>query len=243
MSERAFEIFGDPARGGPFLFTCEHATNEMHGRGWTDADRAFIDDHWGWDIGAADVTRALCVRTRSAGVLANFSRLLVDPNRRKTSDTYIVREIDGHALSFNRDVSDDERAWRDDELYDGYHRAIDDAVIARKAQGSPFRLVSIHSFTPVFMGHRRDMEIGVLYDDHEDEARALALAIEEQGFSVVENEPYSGKSGMMASVQKHGRAHHVVHVEIEIRNDLLRVQSSASDVSVRLANALRAYLP
>jgi predicted N-formylglutamate amidohydrolase len=243
MSAPAFEIVGDPSAGGPFLFTCEHASNEMHGIAWQDGDRPYIDDHWGWDIGAADVVRALSMRTRSAGVLSNFSRLLVDPNRTLDSDTLIVTEVDGHALSFNAQLDDDERARRTRELFDGFHQAIDDAVRTRKEHEEPFRMVSVHSFTPVFMGHRRVMEIGVLYDDHEAEAQALAHAIAAEGFTVVENEPYSGRSGMMASVQRHGRGNDLVHVELEIRNDLLRVASSAADVGERLARALGAYEP
>jgi predicted N-formylglutamate amidohydrolase len=243
MRERAFEIIGDPKAGGPFVFTCEHASNDLHGLTATPADRALVDDHWGWDIGAADLVRALCTRFGSAGVMSRFSRLLCDPNRPTTATSYIVTVADGHALSFNSGIDDDEIRRRTRLLYQPFHDAVDRTVRARKEREDEVRLVSIHSFTPEWDGEARPMEIGVLFDDHEAEARDLASAIERAGFAVALNEPYSGRTGLIYSVQRHGRENSLHHVELEVRNDLLRTQADVDDVADKLAVALQVYRP
>jgi predicted N-formylglutamate amidohydrolase len=241
MTGPAFEIVGDPRAGGPFLFTCEHAGKDLHGRVASAEDRPLLDDHWGWDIGAGALTRALCEHTSSAGVLSNFSRLLCDPNRPPDDPTYILTVVESHALSFNRHLDDEEIARRTRELYDPYHQAVDEAVRARLEAPDAVRLVSIHSFTPEWDGVARGMEIGVLFDDHEPEARDLAGAIGRLGLTVAHNEPYSGRGGLIYSVQRHGRAHGLHHVELEVRNDLLRTPEGVARTAKLLATALEAY--
>ena len=244
LPEPAFEVLGDPRAGGPFLFTCEHASNNLRGRGMSAEDRPLVDDHWGWDIGAGALMRALCERTDSCGVLSNFSRLLCDPNRPPESPTFLVAVVGGHALSFNRGVDDDEIWRRTHDLYDPFHAAVDETIRARlTAVATPVRLVSIHSFTAEWEGTGRGMEVGVLFDDHEPEARDLATAIADTGLTVALNEPYSGRGGLIYSVQRHGRAHGLHHVELEIRNDLLRSDASIANIADKLATALGSYLP
>ena len=58
-------------------------------------------------------------------------------------------------------------------------------------------LCSIHSFTPVYRGCVRDVEVGVLFDAHDAHAEELAAALSEQGFTTALNEPYSGKDGLI----------------------------------------------
>src|SRR5262245_939163 len=78
-AESPYEVCGDPRAGGPFVFTCEHAGNELFEWRAQPADWPLLADHWGWDIGAADLVRALAARLRCCAVLARFSRLICDP--------------------------------------------------------------------------------------------------------------------------------------------------------------------
>lgn len=240
---RPFEIVGDPSATSPFLFTCEHAGRELFGRELSDEDAPLVADHWGWDIGAGALTRALCAETGSAGVLSTFSRLLCDPNRPPADPTFILTVVEGHVLTFNRHLDDEEVARRTRDLYDPYHQAVHETVRTRARQTDAFRLVSIHSFTPEWDGVARGMEIGVLFDDHEPEARDLAAAIARTGLEVSLNEPYSGRGGLIYSVQRHGRAHGLHHVELEVRNDRLRTPDDVARMAKLLATALEAYKP
>ena len=237
MLHEAYEIAGDPA-SGPFLFTCEHATRRLPEWQAEPADQPLIDDHWGWDVGAADLTRALARACGSGALLSRFSRLVCDPNRAPDEPSFVVREIGGRALSWNRAVDDAERARRRARYFDPYHEAIDRALAARVAAGPPVHLCSIHSFTPVYDGRARPMEVGVLFDAHETHARRVSGALAREGFAVAENEPYSGYAGLIYAARRHGRAHGVVYLELEVRNDLIATPELARIVARRIARAL-----
>src|SRR5206468_9600670 len=135
----AYETIGDPA-AGPFLFTCEHAARRLPEWQPEPADLPLLDDHWGWDVGAADLTRELALRCGSGALLSRFSRLVCDPNRAPDEPSFVVREIAGHTLSWNRAVDEAERARRRARYFEPYHAAIDRALADRVAAGPEVRL-------------------------------------------------------------------------------------------------------
>lgn len=235
---KPYETIGRPRHGGPFVFTCEHATRVLPEWKAHPTDLPFLDDHWGWDIGAADLTRALATETACSAVLSAFSRLVCDPNREPSEDSFVVKEVDGHALTFNRQVDDEERERRARAYAEPYHEAVDGALHARRSAGSEYALCSIHSFTPVYRGESRALEIGVLFDAHEERARALARALAAQGFATEENVPYSGYEGLIYAARRHGTSHGVPYLELEVRQDLIDSPAKARGVAARVAVAL-----
>lgn len=239
-----FRIVGDPLKAdGPFVFTCEHASNRLVGVEATAADRALLDDHWGWDRGIAPVTEALARQLDSVAVLSDFSRLLVDPNRALDSPTLVVERCGEAPVSFNQGLDKAAIRHRIETLYAPYHGAIDRVCRARLARG-PAHLVSMHSYTPDYLGQKRAMEIGVLFDEYEKEAEWLGAALSAEGFVVALNEPYSGKAGAFTySIMKHGQAHGVPFLELEVRNDLLASAEQQADVAERIGRALKAFAP
>lgn len=238
-----YEIVGDPRAGGPFFFTCEHATRLLPEWDPEPADLALLEDHWGWDVGAADLTRALVELTGSCGVLSRFSRLVCDPNRAPEEPSFVVGEIDGRALSFNRDVDAAERTRRRQRYFDRFHETIDRTIRARTALVAPVRLCSVHSFTPLYLGRARAMEVGVLFDIHHEHAWRLEGALAEQGFESALNAPYSGLDGLIYSARRHGRTHDLPYLELEVRQDLIDSAEKARAVARRLAAALESYAP
>jgi len=242
VQDESHETLGDP-RDGPFLFTCEHATHRLPEWEPSERDAPYLRDHWGWDVGAADLTRALARATGSAAVLSRFSRLVCDPNRHPEEPSFVVAEVEGHALTFNRGVDGAERARRRAAYFDPYHDAVDRALGQRVATGRPAHLCSIHSFTPILAGVARGMEVGVLYDDHEPHAERLGEALAAEGFAIAHNEPYSGFAGLIYAARRHGRAHRVPYLELEVRQDLIDTPERAGAVAARVARALAVYAP
>jgi predicted N-formylglutamate amidohydrolase len=238
-----YEIAGDPLAGGPFVFTCEHATQELPEWEPGEADRAALAAHWGWDIGAADLVRALAARTGGCAVLARFSRLVCDPNRAPEEPSFVVETVEERALSFNRGVGDAERQRRRERYFDPYHAAVDRTLSARGDLGTPFRLCAVHSFTPVYLGEARPMEVGVLFDAFDEEAWRLEGALAAEGFACALNAPYSGKDGLIYSARRHGRAHGLVYLELEVRQDLIDSRAKAEAVAARVARALAVFAP
>lgn len=239
MLNEAYEILGDPEYTGRLLITCEHASNRLpQSLSPTAEDMKWLETHWGWDIGAAELARELVLIKDCLAVLAGFSRLLCDPNRALDDEGLIATQVEGHPLSFNGHLDDEELTWRIEDYWESFHNAVDEAMAARIARGGDVVLLSVHTFTPNMGGVARDMEVGVLFNEHEAVARRLANLLVQQGFLTALNEPYSGQGGLMYSANRHGQIHGVIALEIEVRQDLVDTPQKARMVARRLAPAI-----
>lgn len=237
----AVEVAGDRHHTRRLVVTCEHASNRLPAPlQAAGEDAKWLDTHWGWDPGAGDVVRDLVHRKASVAILSRFSRLICDPNRAPLESDWIRTECEGYALSFNKNISPEERARRKATYYDPYHEEIDRCLSERLSRGGDVLLLSVHSFTPNFMGVVRDMEMGVLFDRFDPVAERFASHLRDQGFVTALNEPYSGKDGQIFSAQHHGHRHGVIYLELEIRQDIIDNSEKVQDVSSRLCDALTA---
>lgn len=226
--------------GSGLLLSAEHASNHIPAPLQVSADdRPWLDTHWAWDPGAPAVVRHLVQACDATAVLSRFSRLVCDPNRSADDPTWIVGHIEGHDLSFNRRVRPDERRRRHETYYAPYHAALDVAASVCAQRAHPF-LLSVHSFTPTYMGQARDMELGILFDDHEELAEAFRAALSDQGFAVAMNAPYSGRNGRMYSATRHGSGNGMPYLELELRQDLASDHRAWIQVAERVLSALRA---
>lgn len=214
-THEAFDRAGDG--GGPVVVSCEHASRRLPAGWWMSPhDRPLFDTHWAWDIGAAALARELAHAAGAVAVLSRFSRLLVDANRPIDDETLVRREAEGRVVELNRDVSEADLRRRIAEYWEPYHEALDEAV-----GGSSAPVVfSVHTFTPSWQGRRRRLEAGVLFDRDVALADRVRRALVDAGLDVRMNEPYSGREGLIYSVDRHARAHGRAAVELELRQDL-----------------------
>jgi predicted N-formylglutamate amidohydrolase len=232
-----------PAGAGPLVLTCEHASADLPPplRG-SAQDRAWLRTHWGVDIGAADVTRALSAALDAPAVLGVASRLVLDLNRAPDDPTLVLPAVEGVPLGFNAGVDAAARADRIARLHAPYHRAVDETLRARLASPEPVLLFSVHSFTPDYMGSIREVEMGVLFDRHEDLARVLAAELAAGGWDTRLNEPWSGLAGLIYAANRHGVATGCPYLELEIRQDLIDTPEKAEAVAHRLIAPLLAVV-
>jgi predicted N-formylglutamate amidohydrolase len=82
------------------------------------------------------------------------------------------------------------------------------------------------------------MEIGVLFDEEEELAAKVRTDLASDGFHVAMNAPYSGKDGLMYSVDRHAKRHGRRALELEVRQDL----AVQADVRARIARSVRRTL-
>ncbi|MEM7447956.1 MAG: N-formylglutamate amidohydrolase [Myxococcota bacterium] len=231
----AFEqhCYGDEA---PVFISCEHASQRMPpGWSWPELDRRLFDSHFAYDIGARDLSLELAKDLKCSAILSRFSRLLIDPNRPEDSPSLILGQADGLPVELNRDVLPSERERRLRLLYRPYHRALDCMVAASSAK----LLFSVHTFTPVFEGRERTLEVGVLYDREEAAALQLGDALKHAGIGVELNEPYSGKAGLMYSIDQAAQRYQRAALELEVRQDLAQDSTYRARLVPVLAGALR----
>ena len=237
--EEAYELYGWPGHG-QFVLSCEHASNRLPLPIRPDAlDPPWLQTHWAYDIGAAELTREIVRNTGSVAVLARFSRLVVDANREPSDPSLIVPRVEHHLLGFNELLSSAERAQRVETFHAPFHRAVDNLLEQRIPQGGDVALVSVHSFVPALYGLERELDIGVLFNPYEAIARRIAHNLEARGLSTALNEPYSGRRGLIYSAERHGLNHQVVYVELEVNQRLLSTPAKIYHLGRLIAEALK----
>jgi predicted N-formylglutamate amidohydrolase len=142
---------------------------------------------------------------------------------------------DGSLIPGNARIGDDEIARRIALFHAPYHDAVDAEIDAMR--GTVPVLVSVHSFTPVWKGFARPWEIGILWDRDGRLARPLLTAFAAAGFTVGDNEPYSGELENDC-LWRHGTMRGLPHVLIEIRQDLIGDDAAAAAFAARIAPVL-----
>jgi predicted N-formylglutamate amidohydrolase len=101
----------------------------------------------------------------------------------------------------------------------------------------------MHSFTPVFKGESRAMQVGVLYNR---DARLACIMLDllraAPDLVVGDNAPYAVSDATDYGVPEHAERRGLPHVEIEIRQDLIADEGGQAAWAARFANLLRMAL-
>ena len=238
MTENAFEAITG-SKTSPLLLLCDHASNALPpGLDALGLAPGLFATHIAHDIGAAAVTRTLAAAYDAPALLGRWSRLLIDLNRGADDPTIVMKLSDGSIILGNRDADAAEVARRVAAWHAPYHAAIA-AELDRIGQDAV--IVSLHSFTPSWKGVPRPWQVGILYDQDIRLAAPLMTRLAEAGFTVGDNEPYTGVlDGDTLNV--HGTRRGLPHVLIEMRQDLIASDAAAQDFALRLKPILDAAL-
>lgn len=229
---------------GPVVLLCEHASHHIPARydglGLAPQDR---HSHAAWDPGALGVARELSNLLDAPLVASRVSRLVYDCNRPPEAASAMPARSEAIDVPGNHGLSADQRAEREATVYRPFCDAVAAVLDGRRVSPSPTALVTVHSFTPVFHGRTRAVEIGVLHDTDSRIADAMldhATTLPHR--RVDRNEPYGPADGVTHSLRLHGIDRGLPNVMIEIRNDLLASDADqaalASEIHLLLVPAL-----
>lgn len=235
-----YELIGNRASQSPILIVCDHASRvvplALQG---LDIDGQYFEQHIGYDIGAAGVSRKLAEALNATAVLAGFSRLVIDPNRFLTAHDSIPSISDGIAIKGNERLTGMDRMLRIEELFIPYHYEINQAVSNIRQHFNMPLMMSVHSYTPVFQGFQRPWEIGVLWEGDDGVASMLLDYLRENThYHVGENEPYHACNPIGYTVKTHAETKGYPHVLVEIRQDLIRDEKGQAEFAAVFASAL-----
>ncbi len=221
------------------LFICDHASNALPPEyGSLGMPPEEFKRHIAYDIGSADVTRALARHFNAPAVLTCFSRLLIDANRGGDDPTLVMRVSDGALIPGNARADAAEIEARRLRFWQPYRDEVRNKIDAMSAAGPLPVIVSLHSFTSVWRGNPRPWRIGLLWDNDWRMAQALLEELETTGHSGVgDNEPYDGAL-VGDTLFEHGTARGLAHVLIELRQDLIATPEMAQDWAGQLAGPL-----
>jgi predicted N-formylglutamate amidohydrolase len=236
--------FEEISGAAPVVLVCDHASNIVpRALSTLGLPRERLEEHIGWDIGAAAVTRLLAPMLDAAAVLCGYSRLVMDCNRDPTDPSSIPEKSDGVAIPGNRGLSPEARTARREDIFAPYHAAIEARLDRIRETGHMPAVISIHSFTPVMKGFARPWHVGILWDDDPRLAVPLMRALgEEPGLVVGDNQPYSARDPVGYTVEHHAQIKGLAHVAIELRQDLIAADAGAREWAERLARSLSPIL-
>lgn len=202
---------------------------------------AELQRHIAWDIGALGLARGISEALDATLIAQNYSRLVIDCNRDPRTETSIPEISEWVTVPGNRDLTDAERAARREEIFDPYHARIGALLDERRAAGRATFLVAQHSMTDVFKNVRREMHGAVLYNrDRRFAGLVLDMLRREPGLTFADNQPYFVSDETDYTIPTHGERRGLPHVEIEIRQDLVREEAGQREWAGRVARALQA---
>jgi predicted N-formylglutamate amidohydrolase len=230
----------NPDGRGPFVLVCDHASNwvppPLQGLGLHPGD---LERHIAWDPGALEVARRLSDLLDAPLVHATVSRLVLDVNREPTHHGSIVTISEDTDIPGNRELSVEERSRRVRFIYEPYHQALANMIERCAARNAALRVVSIHSFTPVYRKERRPWHIGVLSGDDRRLSQPLLELLRASGeLHVGDNQPYAPTDGVYHTLDRHACARKLRSVLLELRADLISDDESRNQWALRLKRSL-----
>ena len=234
-----FELISG-SNNAAFVF-CDHASNAVPDWiGTLGLNSQDMNRHIAWDIGSETVGRTIA-RALDCGVLiCRFSRLVIDVNRDPDAPTLIPHESDNTPIPRNQNLSDQDRTTRIERLYRPYHSALGDALDARPQALA----ISVHSFTPQLCGQpKRPTDIGLLMKDDDVTAHQFvaAMAQHRPAWQVDLNQPYSAYD-LNFTVDYSVVPRGLRHLAIEVRQDHIADQDSATAMGLDLAHVIRTLI-
>lgn len=218
------------------VLVCEHASPhipwQFNSLGLSAAD---AKSHVAWDPGAMAVAEHLAKRLGAVLVASNVSRLIYDCNRPPDAPGAMPARSEIVDVPGNRALSAADRETRTQTYYRPFQATLR-RIIAQTQ--SPI-VVTVHSFTPIYHGQARAVEIGVLHDSDTRLADAmLATASAHTTANVQRNEPYGPEHGVTHTLREHALPAGHLNVMLEIRNDLI----ATAETQQQLANTIAHWL-
>jgi len=245
--------FGDifhlttPNQVSPVLIVCEHASNRIPaGLNQLGLPSQVTQSHVAWDPGALGVAQALARIVPAPLLSGNVSRLVYDCNRPPEAASAVPERSEVYDITGNKGLSPADRARRVQGVYQPFCQALS-GVIA--GQGDTLRLmVTVHSFTPVFNGTPRAVELGLVHGRDDRFTRSMMQNLPADWpadwpadrpakgpYDIRLNEPYGAADGVAHTLDAHGAANGLLSVMIEIRNDLIGSRAAQQSMAAFLA--------
>ncbi len=218
------------------VVVCEHASHhipeEFQNLGLTRSDQ---ESHAAWDPGAFPVARMMSQRLDAPLVASCVSRLVYDCNRPPNAADAMPARSEIIDVPGNAQLTQADRAARAARFYKPFCDTLRQ-TLQNKADAM---VVTVHSFTPVYHGKPRNVEIGVLHDADTRLADAMINCAEKHTRHVVRrNAPYGPQDGVTHTLKVHALPQNRPNVMLEVRNDLIATPSTQAAMADMLSGWL-----
>ncbi|MEE9427179.1 MAG: N-formylglutamate amidohydrolase [Paracoccaceae bacterium] len=223
------------------VLVCEHASNvipKMYDN--LGLSREARNSHVVWDPGALGVAQYLSEQLDAVLVAGGVSRLVYDCNRPPDAPDAMPARSELFDIPGNLGLGAAEITKRVSRYYQPFCDAVSAVIVKTPVPGV---LVTVHSFTPVFMGQNRSVEIGILHDSDSRLAdEMMRVASKFTKLNVQRNQPYGVEDGVTHTLKIHGIKNNMLNVMLEIRNDLISTVEQQEKIATQIAGMLSAAL-
>lgn len=226
------QVGADGAKPGGLMCVADHASNKVPAGIELGIDAALLDDHIAVDIGVEGIADRLARRHGIPAHIATVSRLVCDLHRKEDEAAVVPTSSDGHLIPGNIGADIEHRL---SEFHRPYHDALGRFII----QLRPRMIVALHSFTPQLKsgGEPRPWEVALLYNRDDSAARHAIRLFGEQGLTVGDNQPYSGKQ-LNATMDRHAEARGIPYCTVEIRQDQIATEAGQARWATMIADVM-----
>lgn len=209
------------AGAGTYVLTCDHASNFIpRSFGTLGLSKDELERHIAWDPGALAVAKLMAEALDAPLVETCISRLVLDCNRPLDAPDLVPTVSEATSIPGNADLTPRELEERIDRCWRPFHDAVNSLIEERVRRRQETRLVSVHTFTPVYNGVNRPWQVGIIHDDDTRLALPLIKALEAvPGVKVGGNVPYTPADRVYFTLERHARSRNLPCAMIEIRND------------------------
>ncbi len=209
------------------ILSCEHAGNDVPPTlRYLFADEPVVlETHRGWDLGAFKLAEFLSSSLHVPLLSCHTTRLLIEANRSADSAELFS--------SFSSVLPDPEKEKLVRELYLPYRNKLQQLI---EESVKPVLHLSIHSFTPIWHGIERSVDIGILFDAARNSeaiySHRLKIELEKclPTLIIKYNEPYNGTDdGITSWLREFYRDASYSGIELEVNQkfapNLLAIQN------------------
>ena len=222
------------------VIVCEHASYyipDFYDNLGLEANA--LQSHAAWDPGALGLAKGMSARLDAALVASGVSRLIYDCNRPPTSVDAMPTQSETIKIPGNVGLTAGQRLDRTNRYYEPFR-----IQLSKRIASTPNAvIVTVHSFTPLYHGASRAVEIGILHDTDTRLADImLQLAPCHTDANVQRNAPYGPEHGVTHTLKEHAIKAGLSNVMIEVRNDLIQTAKQQDAMANVLANWLSVSL-
>lgn len=221
------------------VLSCEHAVNTIPSAykalfaGYAEV----LNTHRAIDIGAYGIAKGLSKRLDCVMYSAQVSRLLIDCNRSLRNPSCFSE--------YSKALSPLEKQSLLARYYLPYRQSLTDTLQTLIAAHHSVLHISVHSFTPVLEGVKRNADIGLLYDASVSNEKKTSLnwkrCIQQlaPNYRVRMNYPYRGNSdGFTTYLRKRFNSDEYQGIELEINQDQLQTSKQLWLMETTLAKSI-----
>ena len=166
-------------------------------------------------------------------VASKVSRLVYDCNRRHQPRlTRCLPRSELIDVPGNMDLAQSERDARVETFYRPFQSALSRTMLQI---ANPI-IVTVHSFTPIYHGQERSVEIGILHDSDTRLADAmLQTALRPTAYCSAQR-ALRARARRDHTLQEHAIGGGHLNVMLEIRNDLIQIRAQQDAMAVLIAD-------